>query len=104
MFNLLDETKSFVESLINDYNLDCDHENTTLEEAIDLCEEAVYEYEYSVYTASLLEVMSEDLIIWEEFRDMCNEFGDIDILCVNEAITRAMRNEYGDKTLQWILE
>lgn len=104
MFNLFDETRGFVKSLINDYNLECDHDDTTLEEAFDMCEDAVCEYEYSVYTAVLLEAMSDDLDIWVEFVEICKEFGDMNILYVNEAIVREMRNQYGDKTLKWFLD
>ena len=101
-FNLYTEACNLVKSLLNDYDYTCeDTSAVTLCEALDQCESAIYEYEYSVYNSTLLEAMAEDLAIWYEFADICKEFDAINLLYANEAIIRCIIDTYGDKTLDY---
>ena len=104
-FNLYTEACNLVHSLSNDYDYNCeDISDVTLSEALDQCESARYEYEYSVYNSTLLQAMADEVSIWYEFEEICKEFNDINLLYVNETIIRCIIDKYGNKTLDYFTE
>ena len=101
-FNLYTEACNLIHNLLNNYDYTCeDTSNVTLSEALDQCESARYEYEYSVYNSTLLQAMADEVSIWFEFEDICKEFDAINLLYVNEAIIRCIIDTYVNKTLDY---
>ncbi len=99
-FNIHTEAKQFAYELIATHVGELDLSSTLS----DLFYELEYVYEYTVYTSALLQAMADDLNLFNYWEDVCDEFGNMDIMYVNTAVERYILDEYGDKTLDYFTE
>ena len=98
-FDVYQEAKNYFKSLLECYKRN--KARVTLGELMDLDE---YGYEYSIYTADLFRAVADDLRILAYAVDVEDEFGGgiaNNPLWINEAISRYIRDSYGDKTADY---
>lgn len=79
--------------------------NMTFDELCDKLDEKCYVYCYSSYKYKLLEAVAEDIAILEIFEELYDEgITSSNIQYINGAIYQLIRENYGDKTLDYFVE